>query len=172
MNKFICSLILLIVLLIPSTHAQNDMNYLVHANIIFRFTKYVNWPDEKKSGDFIIGIVGNTPLYDNLKTFIVNKTVGNQKIVLRKFSSSSPVFDCHILFLSEHSNRYLKRVVNATARSSVLLVSEGEDLAQRGACINFKVENERLKLEINKNNIRERNLDVANELLSLAVIVK
>ena len=46
------------------SQAQQATDYAIHANIIYRFTKYIDWPDSKKSGDFIIGIIGESPLYD------------------------------------------------------------------------------------------------------------
>ena len=172
MIKFICCLPLFLILFIPNSFGQEEVNYGVQANIIYRFTKYIDWPDYKKSGDFIIGIVGDSPLYNELKSFLVNKTVGNQKIVLRRFSSSLSVYNSHILFISEDADRSLRKIVTATRGSSVLLVSEGEGLIRKGSCINFSVIDEHLGLEINKNNIEQRNLNIASELLSLAVVVK
>src|SRR6185503_208611 len=65
-------------------HAQRNP-YAIHANIVYHFTKYINWPEDKKTGDFIIGIVGDSPLYEELKSFVANKMAGNQKIVVKKF---------------------------------------------------------------------------------------
>src|SRR5687768_9221554 len=56
--------------------AQNA--YAVHANIIYHFTKYINWPDDKKTGEFVIGVVGDTPLYDELKNFTFNRSAAGQ----------------------------------------------------------------------------------------------
>lgn len=172
MNKFVCCLALLLLTFIPATIAQNEVNYVVYANIVYRFTKYINWPDDKKSGDFVIGVVGNSPLYDELKSYVVNKRVGNQKIILRRFSTSAKAYNCHILFISEDAERNLKKIVSTTEGTPTLLVSEGNELTQKGSCINFNVEDEHLKLEMNKINIEERNLNVASELMSLCVIVK
>jgi hypothetical protein len=69
---------------ISKVQAQHETDYTIQATIIYRFTKYIDWPANKKSGDFIIGIVGDSPLYDDLKSFIGNKTVGSQKIVVTK----------------------------------------------------------------------------------------
>ena len=171
MHKLACVLLLLIILLIPA-RAQNEVNYAVHANIIYRFTKYIKWPSDKKTGDFVIGIVGNSPLYDELKSYVVNKTVGTQRIVLRMFSSSSSTYNCHILFISENAGRSLKRIKLATEGTPTLLVSEGDGLAIKGSCINFIVVDEHLKLEINKNNIEEKDLSIASDLLSLGILVK
>ncbi|MGV3507827.1 MAG: YfiR family protein [Sphingobacteriaceae bacterium] len=152
--------------------AGQPSDYAIKANIIYHFTKYIDWPESKKSGEFIIGIIGETRLYNELQKIIADKRVGNQKIVIKKFSESANVNSCHILFISDDQSSSLKSIVGRTAGRSVLLVSESDGLARRGSCINFDVVSERLKLEVNKNNIEERNLSIANELLKLAILVK
>jgi hypothetical protein len=170
--RLFCLLIFFSLAGISKIQAQQAMDYAIQANIIYRFTKYIDWPENKKSDDFIIGIVGDSPLTDELKSFIVNKTAGSQKIVIKKFSSSADAFHCHILFISEDESTSLKKIAARTAGSPVLIVSESDGLAQKGACINFIIINDHLKLEINKNNIEQRNLNIASELLQLGKVVK
>ena len=157
---------------ISAIQAQQETGYAVHANIIYHFTKYIDWPANKKTGDFVIGIIGDTPLYSELKKNIVNKMVGDQKIVIKRFSSSASSFNCHILFISDDESSNMKKIVSRTAGSFTLLVSESEGLAQKGGCINFIIISDHLKLEINKNNIEQRGLSIASELLQLGKIVK
>jgi len=163
---------LLLILLGPAGQAQPAADYAVHANIIYHFTKYIDWPENKKSGDFIIGVIGESPLYDELKMTAQYKKVGNQKIVVKKFSASASAFTCHILFISEEESDNIKKVSARIANTSTLLVGESDGLAQRGACINFIIVSDHLKLEINKNNIEQRGLSIASELLQLGKIVK
>jgi len=170
--KPLVSLFALVLLNTFATHAQQSGDYAIQANIIYRFTKYIDWPDNKKTGDFIIGIVGDSPLTDELKSFIANKTVGSRKIVIKTFASSAEAYPCHILFISEDESSSLKKIASRTSGSSMLLVSESEGLAQKGSCINFVIVADHLKLEINKNNIEERNLNIASELLQLGKLVK
>jgi hypothetical protein len=61
------------------SQAQQPMDYAIQANIIYRFTKYIEWPESKKTGDFIIGIVGESPLTEQLQSFIINKTTERRK---------------------------------------------------------------------------------------------
>jgi hypothetical protein len=161
-----------LLIIIPVIQAQTVVDYAVHANIIYRCTKYIDWPDDKKTGDFIIGIVGNSPLYNELKTFTANKTVGNQKIIIKNFSSSSASFNCHILFIDEDESGSVKRIAAQTEGTSTLIFSESEGLAHKGSCINFIIVDDHLKLEINKSNIIKRNLGIASDLLSLGILVK
>jgi hypothetical protein len=171
-----CKIFFLVALfLLPGTFqavAQQNGKHALYANIIYRVTKYINWPDDKKSGDFVIGIIGDSPLYDELKSFTANKTVGNQKIAVKMFSSSASSYNCQVLFISEDESNSLKKIAALTAGTSTLLISEVAGLAQKGSCINLIVVDEHLKLEINKKNIEQRNLDIASELLALGTMVK
>jgi hypothetical protein len=149
-----------------------DIDYGVHANIIYRFTKYIDWPENKKTGAFVIGIVGDSPLRRSLKTYVVNKTVGNQKIIIKTYSSSAEEFDCHILFVCEDESSSFKKILTRTAGAPILLVSEDEGLANKGSCVNFVIVDDRLKLEFNKTQIAHRRLNIATELLDLGKILK
>jgi hypothetical protein len=164
-------MIILLVLFHPVAQAQDETNYAVHANIIYHFTKYIDWPEYKKTGDFIIGIVGESPLLEALKISLKDKTVGKQKIVIRQFSASADAFNCHILFLSVEESTRIKKLASITSTTATLLVSESEGLARKGSCINFTIVNEKLKLEINKTNVEKRGLSIATELLQLGTTV-
>jgi len=157
---------------VTGSHGQPETNYKIHANIIYRFTKYIDWPVNKKTGDFIIGTVGETQLYDELKSLCANKTVGDQKIVIAKMSPSANSYICQILFISEEESSSLKRIASLTAGLPMLIISESDGLARKGACINFITVDEHLKLEINKTNVEQRNLHIASELLQLGIIIK
>jgi len=165
-------LLFLAALLFFSFSRSQPNDYVLQANIIYRFTKYIDWPDNKKTGDFIIGIVGESPLYDELKKLSASKTVGNQKIVVIKVSPSAASFNCHILFIAGDESGSVKKIAAATAGAPTLIVSESNGLARKGSCINFIIVDDRLKLEINKTNIEQRNMRIASELLELGIIIK
>jgi len=154
------------------TYAQHETDYKLQANIIYRFTKYIDWPVNKKDGQFIIGVVGESPVFDELKSLSASKTVGSQKIVVVKMSPSAGSYNCHMLFISEEESGSLKRIAALTAEAPVLLISESDGLARKGSCINFITVDERLKLEINQGNIERRNLSIASELLELGILIK
>jgi hypothetical protein len=158
---------------VPFTvHAQSSSAYIVNANIIYRFTKYIDWPDDRKSSDFVIGIVGDTPLYDELVKMMAGKTAGDQRIVIRKLTVSQVSASCNILFITVEESGSIKKIAAKTAGSPVLLVSEEEGMALKGSCINFTVVAEHLVLEINKENIEQRHLNIASDLVRLGKIVK
>jgi len=172
LRLFKAMLVLPVFLFLPLIEAWSQGNYAVQANIIYRFTKYVNWPADKKAAAFVIGIVGDTPLYDELTNFTANKAVAGRAIVVKKFTASATTYNCQILFISDEESGSIKRIAASTTGMPMLLVSESEGVARKGSCINFVVVDDHLKLEINKTAIENRMLDIATELLSLGIIVK
>jgi hypothetical protein len=54
----------------------------------------------------------------------------------------------------------------------VLIVTEGKNLATKGAAINFIMINNKMKFEINQTAMRNAGLRVSNQLLDLAIVVK
>lgn len=166
------AVLIVLIFLFPLYQAWAQNAYTVHANIIYHFTKYINWPDDKKTGEFVIGVIGDTPLYNELKSFTSKRSAAGQPIVVKKFTANASSYNCHILFVADESSNSIKRIANTTANTPTLLVTESEGLSRKGACINFVLVDDHLKLEINKANIERRSLDIASELLSLGIIVK
>jgi hypothetical protein len=162
----------LLLISLSKTYAQHETDYKIQANIIYRVTKYIDWPVNKKAGDFIIGVIGESPLYEELKNLSASKTVGGQRIVVVKMSPTATSYDCHMLFVSEEESSSLKRIAILTASAPILIISESDGLARKGSCINFIMVDDRLKLEINKSNVERRDLGIASELLELGIIIK
>ena len=47
-------------------------------------SKYIEWPAPYKDGNFVIGILGDTPLLSELNTVTTAKKVFNQSIEIKK----------------------------------------------------------------------------------------
>ena len=51
--------------MIKVNYAQVEMSR-AQANFIYNFTKFFDWPQTEKSGDFVIGVLGSKSLFTNL----------------------------------------------------------------------------------------------------------
>ena len=148
---------------------SQDNNYRVHAVFLYNFTKYVQWPTESQSGDFVIGVVGNSAIYDELMRITAGKTTGSQKIVVTKFKSADAIVNCHMLFIPADQN--FEKVQAKVAGKPVLLISEKPGLAQKGSNINFVIKDNKWRFELNENATRSAGLKVATEVSKLAIAV-
>ena len=165
-------LLLLINFAFSHAYGQKTVDYSIHANIIYHFTKYINWPEHKKTNDFIVGVMGESQIYSALENSLANKKVGGQKIVVRLFDNVSSITACHIIFLGDEESYLISKIAAKTVTTNTLLVTESGGSARKGSCINFVIIADRLKLEINKQNIEKRGLDIASELLQLGKLVE
>ena len=80
------------ILFTSSTVEKSDLSEQVNARIksiyIYNFTKYIEWPEDYKEGNFVIGFIGsNTSLLTELSKMAGTKQVGNQAIQIRNISS-------------------------------------------------------------------------------------
>ena len=78
---------------------------------------------------------------------------------------------CQIAFISA-SVRETRTVLNALNGASTLTVGESPNFARDGGMINFVLENQRVRFEINLGAAKRARLRISSKLLSLARIVE
>ncbi|MDX2196771.1 MAG: YfiR family protein [Cytophagales bacterium] len=147
-----------------------EVNYKVHAMFMYHFTKYVEWPDAKKSGDFVIGVVGSSDINKELETIAATKKAGAQSIVVKKISASDAA-TCHMVFIPSSQSSNLDDVLQSGGGKPVLIVSEKNGLCKKGSNMNFVIVDDKLKFEINKASIENNGLKISGELLKLGIVL-
>ena len=149
-----------------------NTNARVKAVFMYNFSKYIEWPKNYQDGNFVIGIIGDTPLYKELANMARTKKAGSQPFEIKKYSSVSQLDECHIVFLPYKKSNLLPSVVKKTKNKSTLIVTEKEGLAKKGSCVNFVVKKYRQKFELNKKELQKRSLKVSYKLETLAILVE
>lgn len=158
-------LVFVLLFSINKSNAQSD--YSPETNVIYYFTKYVEWPPTTKTGHFVIGVYGDDAIYEQLRKGITGRRVGNQKIVISKIENLDEAhLFVSILYIGADKLKLFKQVISVTQREPVLIVTKSEGKVLNGSCMNMKVVNGKVNLEINKTNIESRGLKVAAELLA------
>ncbi len=134
--------------------------------------KYIEWPKEYNSGEITINILGdNQAIYDELTKMSRVKKISNQSFSVYKIDSPGNVGNPHILYIPEDSTDQLSQALENLDGKSTLIITEAPGLARKGAAINFIVQGNRQKYELNKSNLESRDLKVASVLEQLAVLV-
>jgi len=139
---------------------------------IYNFIKYIEWPADYKSGDFIIGSLGDSPTTEELDKLAATRRAGTQKIVVQKYNSVGDIGRCHILFIPETKNVKMDDILDKVGGNSTLVITEKAGLIKDGASISFVYKDRKQEFELNKNNIQESGLKVSTNLLNLAIRVE
>ena len=148
-----------------------ETNYKIHAMFMYHFTRYIEWPENKTTGDFVIGVYGNSEITKELEATALTKKANGRPIVIKKLKSSSEASQCHIIFIASSQSNEVQALQQTLGNSPVLLVSEKPGLAKKGSGINFIISDDKLKFEINKSSIETKTLKVSGDLLKLGLIV-
>lgn len=143
----------------------------VYSMMVFNFIKYVQWPDHDKSGEFVIGVVGNNEIYNTLTTWYGGKAKGTKTYVVKKFNSAAEVGDCHLVFIDKSKSGEFENVKNKVSGKGTLVVTDKGGLGEKGSCINFKTVNDKLRFELNQQAIEASNLKVSGALSSMAILI-
>lgn len=133
---------------------------------IYNFTKRIDWPEEQKKGNFVMGVLGKGAIVKHLKDFTENRKVINQEIAVKQFDDLSQLDSCHLLFITAKHKDQIPFIVNQYADAPMLIVSE---VSGSEACINFRETEKALLFEINATRIRNKNLKVSQSLINLGI---
>jgi hypothetical protein len=151
--------------------AQDRPVHEIHSMMVFNFTKYVQWPDSDKPGEFVIGVIGNEDVYKTLTTWYNGKTKGTKTYVIKKFSNASEVSDCAVLYIDKSKSGEFDAVSSKVRGKGTLVVTDRNGLGVKGSCINFKTVDEKLRIELNQKAIETANLKVSSALTSMAILI-
>jgi hypothetical protein len=168
-NKIQVILLLIIVtFILPATNinAQQE-KYL--AAFMYQFTNYITWPNT--SGEFIIGVIGTTPVTENLQKLAGEKKVGTSSIVIKVWASVEDIGQCKILFIPESQKGNLASVKSKVEGKSVLIITESPGLVKNGAGISFIKQEGKIKFDLNKSGLMKLGLVVSDGLSRLALNV-
>jgi len=152
-----------------------NREHTLKALFIYNFGSYVEWPPTTSTNDgrpFVIGILGSTPVESTLREIAVTKTINGRRIVIQRFASADAVKPCQILFIASNSSPQVQQqVVEKLQREPVLIVGESKGFALHGAVVNFYLEANKIRFEINVDAARRHHLTISSKLLALAKIV-
>jgi len=160
---------IVVLIMALSTSLAFAQNYQLHTVYIYSFIRYVQWPSSQ--GDFVIGVVGESPVIEHLKKMAAAKKAGTRDIVIKEFASSASVTGTDILFIAESSSGNFDEVKSKVSSTNTLLITESEGLGMKGSAINFVIRNGKLAFELNRNSVDEAGLKVSTELTRLAIII-
>lgn len=160
-------------LLVAATmvNAQERPTHEIHAAMLFNFIKYVQWPNEGEAGEFVVGVIGDDNVFNTLNQWYNGKPKGSKKYVIKKLSSADESSNCQVVYVGKSKNKEFENIKNSISGKSVLTITDGNGLGQKGSCINFKVIDGKLKFELNQATVTSSNLKVSSQLSSMAILI-
>ncbi len=147
---------------------------------MYNFINFVDWPKEKFEDNdnlITIGIIGKDPFgqaFEPLK----NKQAKGKKVLIKRFISFKEsklsndqieaIRKCHLLFICRSEKEQLGKIINIVKDHNVLTVGDMNDFLESGGIINFVIDDQKVRFEINNNAAKQEKLNIRSKLLRLA----
>jgi hypothetical protein len=147
----------------------------VQAAYLYNFGRFVKWPSvalANQGGDFTICVLGQDSLGAILQASLVNESIGGRPVAIKRLTKPQDSGACHILFIGGGEQKELSAILAAIDDASVLTVSDIPGFTKRGGMIQFLLEGDRVRFEINLESAGKSHLVMASDLLNVAVSVK
>jgi hypothetical protein len=161
-----------ILLAMGPSQENRPTEYQVKAAFLYQFAKFVEWPPESFSNaesQLVLCVIGADPFGDTLQEMVRGKTVNGRPLALQKHADGGGANNCHIAFLPTSQARAVLQ--GARRRHPWLTVGESEQFLAWGGIINFVIEDNRVRFEINPDAAEQAGLRMSSKLLALARIV-
>ena len=158
--------------------SSDSSEYLIKAGFIYNFAKLVEWPTSafaQPDSPFVIGILGNDPFGATLDTIVADKKIDGRSFAVRRLKWSKDSKDlkgCNILFVSLSEKEHIDSVVEAMKGLPILTIGDAPGFAKRGGIINFTLEDNKVRFEVNVEAAKHADLTISSRLLTLAKIVQ
>lgn len=169
MKKILINHIILLSVLFLAVNQANAQEEKYITLYLYNFTKYIEWPDEYKEGDFVIDVLGHKSVYERLEKLLASKKRGSQNFVVNNPADVSKVnADCHILFIGHWQSKNLDEALRKIGNKGTLVVTEKGGLLEQGSAINLVIKNKKIQYEVKRSNLSKYDLSYSLDLTSLA----
>jgi len=145
--------------------------YQVKAAFLYNFAKFIEWPASSfsdASAPLRICILGQDPFGADLRDIADEKSVNGRKIQVIPLADLRMARACHILFIASSEKAQLKQTLESLQGADVLTVGDTKGFVEKGGMINFVLENDRVRFEVNHKAAEQAGLKVSAKLLSIA----
>ncbi len=160
----------------PSLHAQKSgpTENEVKSAYLYNFGKFVEWPAKATSvGEFFpICVLGDDTFGSTLETTIARESISGKKVLVKRVPKPQDALSCRILFISSSQQSRLKEILAELDNTSVLTVSDMPEFTRRGGMIQFVVEANKVRFEVNLTSAERTGLTLSSQLLKVAIDVK
>jgi YfiR/HmsC-like len=149
--------------------------YEVKAVYLFNFAKFVDWPanvTKSQPGPFTICVLGKDPFGPVLDATVADESIGGKRVVARRIAEPPEAFDCQILYISSSEEGRLNTIFGGLARMAILTVSDIPQFSQHGGMIEFVLQGNKIRFDVNLGAAQQAGLSLSSQLLKVASNVR
>ncbi len=161
------------ILLAQSSSSTEDV-LQAKAGYLCNFANFVEWPPHSfawPESPIEICVFGKDAIDGPLQRAIQDKNAGERKLALEHPHEIRQARTCQILFISNSEKASAKQILQSLSGLSVLTVSDMDGFRSMGGTINFVMEGDHVRFEVDLTQAQHAGLKLSSRLLSAARMV-
>jgi hypothetical protein len=168
---FFCLITTFLIFCVQNTNAREIKpgEYRVKAAFLYNFLKFIEWPANNDPG-LTVCILGEDPFGNDIDA-LLNETVSNRKLSVSYVSDYEVLKKCNLVFISHSEADYLAEIIKTAREYRIVTVGDTEGFADQGVMLNFYLQENKVRFEINKDAADRSGIRISSKLLNLAKIV-
>ena len=154
-----------------NVRADQPAEYEVKAAFIHNMAKFIAWPATTRTASSLrLCILGQNP-FDRSLDALQGQAIGDKVWEISSVNLQSNLHKCNVLFISASESGNLGEILSKTKGDAVLTIGDTSGFAERGVIVNFFLERDKVRFEINNDAAERAGLKISSKLLKLARIV-
>jgi len=168
-------IIFLVCLFLPIYAFAQIGEYTIKAAFLERFTRFIEWQKESTVSDtngvFVLEVIGENPFGSILESLYATQRIKNKKVEILYISNLNDVVRCNLLFISKSMEKDISKVLLLTKNKPILTVGDSNGFSEKGVLINFYLEDNKIRFEINETAVKNSGLSISYLLFKTAKII-
>ena len=155
----------------PARPQGSSLEVAVKATYLVKFAPFVGWPDSAfaaPSSPLVLCVVGD-PFAGAIDQAAAGQLDGTHPITVRHVAAAERGLPCHMLFTAGSPQQSVESGLAAMRGAPVLTVTDLPVAAAPKGIINFMLQNNHVRFQIDSGEAARDGLRISSQLLSLAV---
>ncbi|MBI3890963.1 MAG: YfiR family protein [Candidatus Wallbacteria bacterium] len=151
--------------------AEVPLELRLKTAFLYNLAKFVDWPPGAFSpdGSLAIGIYGNRVFARAVHDGLDGKEMRGRRVRVRELERLTPDADgCQLVFFDGSCEEQLPQLLAKLSTRAVLTVGECDTFLDRGGIVNFSIEENRIRFDVDPDAAIPCGLKLSSRLLSLA----
>jgi hypothetical protein len=141
----------------------------VKAGFLFNFVKFTQWPGTREGDRSPLQICtpGSQPLEGQF-ALLHGRPIGTRTIEVRNNVPASEWRSCPVLFIAEGDTTRMESAIRSLGNAPVLTVSDAPDFVQAGGMIGMRIDDSRVRFDVNLGAAQRAGLALNSQMVKLA----
>jgi hypothetical protein len=158
---------------VPAATSPQDeaIELEVKAAYLFKFSNYVEWPDDAFSHPaqpIVIGVLGANELAAELARLVQGKTVRGHRFTVRRLRDGDDPREVHILFLGDLDRSVVESTLALVGSHHVLTVSDTQRVFAQGTMVNLVPVKQRIRFDVSMPPVQRSRVRLSALMLTAA----